>query len=466
MDDSATVNSLSRRDARAILHPYSNGLANEKDGPLVIVRGEGVRVFDEDGRGYIEGMGGLWCASLGFGNERLAEAAARQMKTLGFYHGFNQKSHAPQIALAEKLLALAPVPTSKVFFACSGSEANDSAIKLIWYMNNALGRPAKKKIVGRARGYHGVTIASASVTGVPVNHTAFDLPYGGRFLHTDCPHHWRYGEPGESEEDYATRLADNLDALIRREGPETVAAFFAEPVMGAGGVLLPPTTYFEKIQAVLKKHDVLMVADEVICGFGRTGNWWGSQTYGIEPDILVCAKAMTAGHLPLSAVLVSERVFRPIAEQSAAVGVLGHGFTYGGHPVSAAVALETLAIYDEVDLIARVREAAPVLQAGLRRFADHPLAGEVDGIGMLSVIELVADRETKRPFDPTRRVGAYLLDRALGHGLIVRALGDRVAFSPPLIISQDEIAEMYDRFGRALDETWAWVRAEGLVAPR
>lgn len=451
-------NSLAARDAASVLHPYTNGIANEASGSLIMVRGDGVHVTDEDGRHYIEGMAGLWCTSLGFGQERLAEAAAAQIRQLPFYHGFNQKGHEPQIELAERILALAPVPMSKVFFANSGSEANDTAIKLIWYRNNALGRPEKKKIIGRHKGYHGVTIAASSVTGTPINHRAFDLPLEG-FLHTDCPHYYREAKDGESEEAYATRCADALDALIGHEGPETVAAFFAEPVMGAGGVIIPPATYFEKIQAVLKKHDVLLVADEVICGFGRTGNMWGSETFGIEPDILTCAKALSSGYIPISAILVSETVFRPIAEQSADIGVLGHGFTYSGHPVAAAVANETLRIYEDIDLLTMVSASSPTLQAGIQRFADHPLVGEVTGIGMLAVAELVADKETKEPFDAARKVGPYLLDRALKHGLIIRALGDRIAFSPPLVITPAEIGDMYGRFARALDDTQAWVTA-------
>ena len=450
-------NSLSQRDAASILHPYTDALANEADGPLVMTRGEGVYVFDDQGNRYIEGMAGLWCTSLGFGQERLAQAAAEQIRRLSFYHGFNQKSHEPQIELAERLLAMAPVPMSKVFFANSGSEANDSAIKLIWYMNNALGRPQKKKIIGRVRGYHGVTVAAASVTGVPANHQAFDLPIAG-FLHTDCPHYWRFGEDGESEADYATRCADALDALIEREGADTVAAFFAEPVMGAGGVLLPPETYFEKIQAVLRKHDVLFVVDEVICGFGRTGNLWGSQTYDLKPDIVTTAKALSSGYLPIAALMVSEEIFRPIAEQTSGIGTFGHGFTYSGHPVPAAVALETLDIYDEIGLVERVRATTPALQDGIRRFEDHPLCGEATGIGLLAVMELVADPETKAPFPPEMKVGPYLLARAQAHGLIIRALGDRIAFSPPLIITPEQIADMYTRFATALDETWAWVR--------
>ncbi len=452
-------NSLAARDAAAILHPYTDALANQAEGPLVITRGEGVYVYDDQGNRYIEGMGGLWCTALGFGNERLAEAAAAQIRRLSFYHGFNQKSHQPQIELAERLLEMAPVPMSKVFFANSGSEANDSAIKLIWYMNNALGRLEKKKIIGRVKGYHGVTVAAASVTGVPVNHGAFDLPIAG-FLHTDCPHYWRFGADGESEEDYATRCADALDALIEAEGPDTVAAFFAEPVMGAGGILLPPKTYFEKIQAVLRKHDVLFVVDEVICGFGRTGNMWGSQTYDLKPDMVTMAKALSSGYLPIAALMVTEDTFRPIAEQTGEIGTFGHGYTYSGHPVPAAVALETLDIYDEIGLVEMVRKTAPAMQDGIGRFADHPLAGEVAGVGMLSVMELVADRNTRAPFPPEMKVGPYLLARAQDHGLIVRALGDRIGFSPPLVMTPDQVTDMYDRFEMALEETHAWVRSQ------
>ena len=445
-------NSYAARDSAALLHPYSNAIANENDGSLVITRGSGVFVTDDTGKEYLEGMSGLWCTALGFGNERLATAAARQIRDLSFYHGFNQKSHTPQIELAERLLELAPALMSKVFFANSGSEANATAFKLVWYRNNAMGTPEKKKIIGRFKGYHGVTIAAASATGTPINHQAFDLPID-RFLHTDCPHYARGAEPGESEAHYSERLAGNLDALIKREGPDTVAAFIAEPVMGAGGVLTPPAGYFEKIQAVLKKHDVLLIADEVICGFGRTGNMWGSETYNITPDIITCAKALSSGYIPISAVLINDAVYQPIAAQSAELGALGHGFTYSGHPVAAAVALETLKIYDEMGLVEMVKEKSPFLQNGIHTFADHPLVGETDGVGMLAVAELVSDKETREPFPAEKRMGPYLLDRALDHGLIVRALGDRIAFSPPLVIDEAEIEEMFKRFGNALDDT-------------
>ncbi len=461
--DTVTRSNLYRfRDPQALLHPYTDAIENEHEGALVMARGDGIYVWDETGKEYIEGMAGLWCVSLGFGNERLAEAAHRQMRTLPFYHGFNRRSHEPQVELAERLKALAPVPMARTFFTNSGSEAIDTAIKLIWFYNNAIGRPAKKKIVGRKRGYHGITAAAASVTGVPANHAGFDLPFPG-FLHTDCPHYWRERRDGESEEEFASRCADSLERLILAEGPETVAAFFAEPVMGAGGVIIPPATYFEKIQKVLKRYDVLFVVDEVICGFGRTGNLWGSQTFDLEPDLMTMAKALSSGYLPIAAVQVNERVYRGIAEGTHARGTLGHGFTYSGHPVPAAVALETLAIYDEIDLVGQVARAAPRLQDGVRSFADHPLVGEIAGIGLVAVVELVADKATGRLFDPVGRVGSYLMGRAEEHGLIVRALGDRAAFSPPLIIAEDEIGEMLARFRRALDDTATWVAEQGLA---
>jgi len=456
-------NSPEARDIASHLHPYTNARKHEEIGPLVIAEGKGVHVYDNNGKEYIEGLAGLWCASLGFGEERLVEAAAAQMRKLPYYHGFAHKAPLPTIDLAEKLLQMAPVPMSKVFFANSGSEANDTVIKLVWYYNNARGRPAKKKIISRVKGYHGVTVASASLTGLPANHRDFDLPIAN-ILHTGCPHHYRFAEPGESEEAFATRRAAELDQMIEAEGPETVAAFIGEPVMGAGGVIVPPATYWEKIQKVLKKHDVLLIADEVICGFGRTGNMFGCQTYGIEPDMITVAKALSAAYVPISAVLMSDAVYQVVADDSAKIGTFGHGYTYSGHPVPAAVALETLKIYEERDIVAHVRRVAPALQEGLRRFADNPLVGEVRGIGLVAAVELVANKQTKALFDPAGAAGAYLAGRAQEHGLIVRNLVDSVAFSPPLVITEAEIAALLDRFGRALEDTADWATREGLLA--
>jgi 4-aminobutyrate--pyruvate transaminase len=457
-------NSNAARDIASVLHPYTDLVAHQQNGPLVITKGSGVRVWDDQGKEYIEAVAGLWCASLGFDNERLVQAAAAQMRKLPFYHGFTAKSHEPMIELAEMLLARAPVPMSKVFFANSGSEANDSAIKMVWYLNNGLGRPEKKKIIGRVKGYHGITIASASLTGIPTNHRSFDVPLPG-FLHTMTPHHYHQARPGESEEDFATRCAAELEALILAEGPETVAAMWAEPIMGAGGVILPPKGYFPKIQAVLRKYDVLLVADEVICGFFRTGNYWGSQTLDIQPDILTCAKALSAAYLPISAVMVNQRVFDAVAGESHAIGTFGHGFTYSGHPVPAAVAIETLKLYDEMDIGAHVAEVGPYLQAALRnRFANHPLVGEARGTGLIGAIELVADKNTHANFDPALKIGPRAAKTAEANGVISRAMGsDVLAFSPPLIIRKNEIDEMLDRMTKSLDDLSAQLHRERVV---
>ena len=458
-------NSNAVRDIANVLHPYTDHKAHLINGPMVISSGKGVRIYDDQGKDYLEAMAGLWCASLGFDNERLVQAATNQMRKLPFYHSFTAKSHEPMIDLAEMLNERAPVPMSKVFFANSGSEANDSAIKMIWYMNNAIGRPEKKKIIARLKGYHGITIAAASLTGLPANHKLFDLPLPG-FHHVGTPHHYHGAKPGETEEQFASRLAQELDDKIMAEGPETVAAFWAEPVMGAGGVIVPPRTYFEKIQAVLKKHDVLFVADEVICGFFRTGQYWGSQTLGITPDILVCAKALSSSYLPISAVMVNERVFQGIAEGSSTVGTWGHGFTYSGHPVAAAVAVETLKIYDEMDMAGHVKSVGPYLQAQLRaRFADHPLVGEVRGLGMVGAIELVEDKAAHKNFDPAKKVGGRLAKHGEANGVILRAMvNDSIGFSPPLVITKTEVDEMIDRTAKALDATMVELRRESIVA--
>ena len=458
------ANSAAARDVANVFHPYTDLKAHPEVGPMIISRGDGVRVFDDSGKDYIESVAGLWCASLGFSNERLAKAAYDQMIKLPFYHGFTAKSHEPMIDLAEMLIARAPVPMSKAFFANSGSEANDSAVKMVWYYNNALGRTAKKKIIGRIKGYHGITIVAASLTGLPNNHRSFDLPLPG-FIHTMTPHYYHGAQEGESEEAFATRCAEELDKLIVAEGPDTVAAMFAEPIMGAGGVIVPPRGYFEKIQAVLKKHDVLLVADEVICGFGRTGNYWGTQTFGMEPDIITCAKALSSAYLPISAVMVSEKVFSVLAEESHKIGTFGHGFTYSGHPVPAAVAIETLKIYDEINIVEQAATVGAFMQSELhRRFDDHELVGEVRGVAMIGALELVANKDARQNFEPSAKIGARLTKLCEAHGVIARSLpNDTLAFSPPLIMTQEDVSAMFDRVGTALDELAVQLRRERLT---
>ncbi|HTZ79299.1 MAG TPA: aspartate aminotransferase family protein [Stellaceae bacterium] len=460
---STRSNSAQARDIAYHLHPYTNLSVHEKEGPLVIARGEGIYVFDDAGNRYIEGLGGLFCASLGFSEARLVEAATRQLRTLPFYHVFGGKSNAPGIELAERLIELAPVPMSKVFFANSGSEANDTAVKLVWYYHNAIGKPQKKKIIARLRGYHGVTVAAASLTGLPNNHRDFDLPIAG-ILHTDCPGYYRYGEAGESEEDFASRCARSLDAMIQHEGPETVGAFIAEPVMVSGGCILPPRSYFEKVQQVLRKYDILLIADEVICGFGRTGNMFGSETYGLKPDMITMAKQLSAAYQPISAIMINEKIYRAAVAESEKIGTFGHGFTYGGHPVAAAVALETLKIYEERSIVDHVRSVSPRLQDGVRRLGRHPLVGEARGVGLVAGLELVKDKATRETFAPADAVAAYAARRAQAHGVITRGLGDVVNLCPPLIIDQNEIDDLLTRIERALDDTLDWAREKRLVA--
>jgi 4-aminobutyrate--pyruvate transaminase len=460
----SVLSNVAARDVETLIHPYTNLAAFRDVGPLVIERAKGVCVYDSDGKEYIEGMSGLWCTSLGYGNEELVEAAAAQMRKLSFAHLFNGRSHDQAIELAEKLKEIAPVPVSKVFFCNSGSEANDTQVKLVWYMNNALGRPNKKKIVSRARAYHGVTIAAASLTGLPANHTDFDLPIAG-ILHTACPCRYRYGRDGESAEEFATRLAGEFEDLILREDPDTVAAFIAEPVMGAGGVVVPPPTYFAKMMAVCDKYDVLMIADEVICGFGRLGRMFGSEAVGFRPHTLSVAKALSSAYLPIAAVMVPERMYHALLAESRKVGMFGHGFTYSGHPVAAAVAVKTLEIMARDRILDRVTAIIPRFQAGLRRLGEHPLVGEARGLGLMGALELVADKRTKRSFETARGVAARCVAAAQAEGLIVRNLaGDMLSLCPPLIISPQQLDDLFERLGRALDRTLEWTRSERLLS--
>lgn len=445
--------SLAAKDIAYTLHPYTHLAVHEEKGPLIMTRGEGIYLWDEQGKRYLEGLAGLWCTGLGFSEQRLIDAAVRQLQTLPYSQTFAHRATPAAIEAAEKLISLAPNGLSKAFFVNSGSEAVDSAIKFVWYYNNALGRPQKKKIISRLRGYHGVTIAGGSLTALPSVQNGFDLPIAG-MLHTDTPSYYRNALPNESETAFVERLAANLEALIQAEGPDTVAAFIAEPVMGAGGVITPPKGYFEKIQAVLKRHDILLIADEVICGFGRTGNWWGSQTYGMQPDMVTCAKQLTSAYMPMAAVLISEPIYQAFVEQSKLLQTFGTGYTYGGHPVAAAVALETMKIYEERDIPGYVRRQEPHFQGRLQALADHPLIGEARGVGLIGGLEIVADKSTREQFPPELKVNAQIVGKAMAHGLIVRPLpGDSIGICPPMIIQPTEIDELFDLLTRALDET-------------
>ena len=459
------LSNLATRDVETLVHPYINLASFRETGPLIIERAKGVYVHDTEGKCYIEGMAGLWCTALGYGNEELIEAAAAQMRKLSFAHLFTGRSHDPAIELGEKLKEIAPVPISKVFFCNSGSEANDSQVKLVWYLNNARGMPQKKKIVSRMKAYHGVTVAAASLTGLVGNHRDFDLPLPG-FLHAGCPHHYRFAHDGEGEEEFASRLADELDALIVGEGADTVAAFIAEPVMGAGGVIVPPRTYFQKINAVCAKHDVFVISDEVICGFGRLGTMFGCEKLGFRPQSISVAKALSSAYLPIAAVMMPELMYEALLAESKKIGVFGHGFTYGGHPVSAAVALKTIEIYLRDRIIEKAAKRAPLFQARLMGLNQHPLVGEARGLGLIGGVELVGDKTSKRSFDPQHGVGARAVRFAEDEGLIVRSVaGDILTLSPPLVINAAQIEELFDRLTRALDKTLDWVTRERLTQP-
>jgi 4-aminobutyrate---pyruvate transaminase len=456
-----TLSNMQARDMASLLHPFTNLTLLRETGPTVIERGAGVFVYDGAGRDYLEAMSGLWCTALGWGEEELAETAAQQMRKLSFAHIFGGKSHEPGIALAEKLKEMAPMPVGKVFFANSGSEANDSQIKFMWYAANARGETKRKKIIARNRAYHGVTLASASLTGLDDFHKSFDLPFDFT-VRVECPHYWKNAAPGETEEQYSARLAADLEATILREGPDTIAAMFVEAVMGAGGAMVSPRGYFEAITPVLTKYGIKLVDDEVICGFGRTGNAFGCQTMNFQPDSMSIAKALSSAYIPISAVLLSPELVEIVEQEAVRIGGFWHAFTYSAHPVAAAVALKTLEIYEKRDIFGHVKAVAPLFLARLKALADHPLVGEANGVGLIGAIEMVADKATKRNFEASKLVGTRCGQFCQEEGVIVRPLiNDRIALCPPLVITEAEINELFDRFERGLNKTLDWAVRSG-----
>jgi len=457
------LSNMAVRDIETVIHPYTNLALHRETGPVVIDRGEGIHVYDDTGKRYIEGLSGLWCSSLGYGNQELVDAAAEQMSKLSYSHIFAGKSHDDVIELSEKLKELVPCPASKILFCSGGSEANDMQVKLTWYYNNARGKPEKKKIISRIKAYHGVTVAAGSLTGLPAVQTDFDLPIKN-VVFTSCPHYYRFGAAGESEDEFTDRMARELDELIQKEGPETVAAFIAEPIMGAGGVIIPPAKYFAKIQKVLAPYDVRIISDEVICGFGRLGHWFGAEALGFQPTSISMAKALTGAYFPMGAITIEEDLYQAMLSQSEKIGIFGHGYTYTAHPVGCAVALKVIEIYEREKINEHVQGVAKVFETRFRRLADHPLVGDVRCMGLIGAAELVADKATKRPFDLKKLVGAKAAAVMQKNGLITRAVGDGVALCPPLIITEDQIHEIFDIYEKSLDEVETWVRSEELRA--
>ncbi|XP_042411105.1 probable gamma-aminobutyrate transaminase 3, mitochondrial [Zingiber officinale] len=436
-----------------MLAPFTAGWQTNDQHPLVIDRSEGSYVYDINGKKYLDSLAGLWCTALGGNEPRLVAAATAQLNKLPFYHSFWNRTTKPSLDLAKEILdTFTARKMGKVFFTNSGSEANDSQVKLVWYYNNALGRPNKKKFIARSKAYHGSTLISASLSGLPALHQQFDLPVPF-VLHTDCPHYWRYHLAGETEEEFSTRLANNLENLILKEGPDTIAAFIAEPVMGAGGVIPPPKTYFEKVQAVVKKYDILFIADEVITAFGRLGTTFGCDKFKIQPDLVSIAKALSSAYMPIGAILVSPEIVEVIYSQSNKLGSFAHGFTYSGHPVSCAVALEAIKIYKERNIPEHVQSVSPRFQEGIRAFSESPIIGELRGIGLILGTEFSQNKSPNEPFPSEWGVGAIFGSECVKRGMLVRVAGDNIMMSPPLVITPDEIDELVSIYGEALKST-------------
>lgn len=423
--------------------------------PVVIEGGKGVWVFDDKGTPYIEAMAGMWCTSLGFGEEELVEAALSQFRKLPYYHTLTDKTVGPAAELAEKLASIVPIENAKVHLTATGSEANDFLVKFIRFRNNAIGDTARKKVIARINGYHGATLMASSLTGIPDMHKLFDLPLPG-ILHTNDPHYFRHHRDGETSEEFGQRMADELDELIQREGPDTIAGFLAEPVTGGGGVVVPPANYYAAVQAVLHRYGIPFFADEIITGFGRTGNWFGVQTFGIDTDTMTLGKALSSAYQPIAALVISGDIYEGLEKGSDEVGRFAHGSTYSGHPVAAAVALRTIELMEERDIIGHVQSVMPRFEARLRALGDHPLVGDVRVSGLMGALEFV-DKKTGKRFDPARAVSEKVHRAAHARGVIVRHIGlaESVGFSPPLIIDEAEIDELFDRVGLALDDVQA-----------
>ncbi len=441
-----------------LIYPTTNFTRTEQ---VNIVRGDGIYVYDASGKRYLEGLAGLWCSALGYGNRELIEAITAQLEKLSYSHMFGGRTHQVGIDLAERLAAMLPIADAKIFLANSGSEANDSMIKMLRYWANVTGQPRRKKIIAFERAYHGVTMASAALTGLPVNHMHFDIPVDELgILRAETPHYYHGHRNGETETEFAERLVADVEQLILREGPETVAAFIAEPVGGAAGVVVAPDAYYPALGRMLERHGILFWADEVICGFGRTGNVFGSTTVGLQPQLMSLAKQMSSAYVPISAAVIPGSMYEAMVEPSNQAGVFGHGFTYSGHPVACAAALKAIEIYERDGLFAHAAEVGGYMQKRLGEFVDHPLVGEVRGKGLIGAVELVADKSNRVPF-PDGRAGAIAMQSCQEQGLLIRSVaGNSVAFCPPLIITREQVDEMIELFDRALATATNDIRRE------
>lgn len=440
---------LQQIDAAHHLHPFTDHRELRAAGSRIITRAEGSYVYDSEGNALLDGMAGLWCVNVGYGRDELAHAAYEQMRELPYYNAFFKCSTPTPVLLAQKLAELAPKSLNQVFFGSSGSEANDTALRLVRHFWALEGKPKKNQIISRRMAYHGSTIAGTSLGGMEAMHGQL---YGAvpNIVHVMMPYAFELALPGESDHDFGLRAAKAVEDAILEAGAENVAAFIGEPIQGAGGVKIPPASYWPEIQRICRKHDVLLMLDEVITGYGRTGNWFAAQTFGIEPDTITTAKALTSGYQPLSALLVGDRIAATLVEKG---GEFFHGYTYAGHPVCCAVALKNLEIIEREGLIERVRDdTGPYLATALsERIAGHPLVGEVRSVGLMAAIEIVKDKSTLQRFEPAGSAAVVVRDHAIDNGMMLRATGDTMILSPPLIWTRETIDLCCDRIGKALD---------------
>ena len=441
-------------DREYFFHP-STHLAQHARGESpnrIVTGGRGAYIEDRDGRRLLDGFAGLYCVNVGYGRAEIAEAIAAQARELAYYHSYVGHGTEASVTLAKMVLERAPKNMSKVYFGLGGSDANETNIKLVWYYNNILGRPEKKKIISRWRGYHGSGLMTGSLTGLAGFHNKFDLPLAP-ILHTEAPYYYRRPDASMSEEAFTAYLANELEALIEREGPDTIAAFIGEPVLGTGGIVPPSAGYWKEIQKVLKKHDILLIADEVVTGFGRLGSMFGSHHYDIEPDIITIAKGLTSAYAPLSGSIVSKKVWAVLERGTDENGPIGHGWTYSAHPIGAAAGVANLKLVDSLGLVKNAGEVGSHLVSSMKEaVGNHPKVGEVRGEGMLCAVEFVEDRETRRPFDPAMKIGPQVTAALLEEGVIGRAMpqGDILGFAPPLCLTREEADKVVDATAKAV----------------
>lgn len=443
-------------DRASLLHPFTSIAEHQRDGAFIVSRAKGVYIEDLEGNRYLDGAAGLWCVNIGHGREEITRAIAEQAAKVAFIHSFTGFANEPSIRLAERLLEHAPASMARVFFGLSGSDANETNVKLAWYYNNLRGKPNKKKIIARHRGYHGSTFLAGALTGQENVHRNFDLEFP-LIRRVSAADYGRSAErrAGRTEAQYVDALIDELVALIETEGADTIAVLIAEPVMGVAGVVPPPQGYLRRVQEVLRHYDILFLSDEVITAFGRLGTWFGTEPFDAVPDLITVAKGLSSAYLPISASLIGERVWDVLRSESDRVGAIGHGFTYSAHPLCSAAAMANLDVLEREQLLGRVTSLAPILaQAFERHLADHPLVAETRACGLLAAIELAEDKADGTPFPPGRKIGPRVALAAARRKLIVRALapGDVVACSPAFIIEPAEIDTLARTLRAALDD--------------